>query len=118
ALNRLRAEEAFHRADKRDVGRTRPVGDDEPGLAARGSDEAAAALLRMTIDETLAGLPEGHRALIEYRIEGHEVAEIAELTGRSKRSVERILQDFRRRLRTQLELEPREGSDTASAAPG
>ena len=32
------------------------------------------------------------------RIEGHEVAEIAEAVRRSKRSVERILQDFRGRL--------------------
>jgi DNA-directed RNA polymerase specialized sigma24 family protein len=32
------------------------------------------------------------------RIDGHEVAEIAEDVGRSKRSVERVLQDFRQRM--------------------
>ena len=36
--------------------------------------------------------------MIELRIEGHEVNEIAAAVQRSKRSVERVLQDFRQRL--------------------
>jgi hypothetical protein len=36
--------------------------------------------------------------MIELRIAGHEVADIATQTQRSKRSVERILQDFRQKL--------------------
>jgi len=36
------------------------------------------------------------------RVQGHEVAEIAKQTGRSKRTVERILQDVRARLRQLL----------------
>jgi DNA-directed RNA polymerase specialized sigma24 family protein len=38
------------------------------------------------------------RDMVRLRIEGHEVAEIATLTKRSKRTVERLLQDFRTRL--------------------
>ena len=45
--------------------------------------------------------------MIELRIEGHEVAEIAEAVRRSKRSVERVLQDFRRRLDAQIHDEDR-----------
>ena len=36
--------------------------------------------------------------MIEMRIDGHEIAEISRDVGRSKRSVERVLQDFRRRM--------------------
>jgi hypothetical protein len=36
--------------------------------------------------------------MVQLRIEGHSVAEIAAATQRAKRSVERLLQDFRTRL--------------------
>jgi len=36
--------------------------------------------------------------MIALRIDGHEVAEIAEQMRRSKRTVERVLQEFRRQL--------------------
>ena len=52
----------------------------------------------MVIEELLEDLPEAHRRMIELRIEGHEVNEIAAAVQRSKRSVERVLQDFRQRL--------------------
>jgi RNA polymerase sigma-70 factor (ECF subfamily) len=68
---------------------------DLPILAA---DENAAAFLRLVLDEQLADLPESNRAIVRLRIEGYEVAEIAEQTGRSRRTVERVLQDFRNRV--------------------
>ena len=46
----------------------------------------------------LAGLPESNREMIRLRIEGYEIAEIAVRTGRSRRTVERVLQDFRNRI--------------------
>ena len=52
----------------------------------------------MIIDETLGDLPMVQREMIRLRIEGHGVSEIAETTQRSKRSVERVLQQFRNRL--------------------
>jgi RNA polymerase sigma-70 factor, ECF subfamily len=52
----------------------------------------------MIIDETLADFPEAQRQMIRLRIEGHGVAEIADATQRAKRSVERVLQQFRTRL--------------------
>ena len=42
--------------------------------------------------------PEIQQQMIQLRIEGHEVSQIAERTQRSKRSVERVLQKLRQRL--------------------
>jgi RNA polymerase sigma-70 factor (ECF subfamily) len=94
ALNKVRNLVAFHRAGKRAVQQTASVAD-LPVLAA---DENAAAFLRLVLDEQLADLPESNRAIVRLRIEGYEVAEIAEQTGRSRRTVERVLQDFRTRM--------------------
>lgn len=95
ALNKIRTASNHHRAAKRDVRRT---AGGEAGEAASGQDEAALTVLRMVVDELLDGLPGSHRRMVELRIEGHEVAEIAAEVERSKRSVERVLQDFRARL--------------------
>ena len=48
-----------------------------------GQDEEAMAFLRLVVDEVLDALPPGHRSIIELRIEGHEVAEIARMVQRS-----------------------------------
>jgi DNA-directed RNA polymerase specialized sigma24 family protein len=63
------------------------------------------ALLEVCVEDVLGKLPDSHREMVELRIQGHEVAELARRTGRSKRTVERILQDVRSRLR-QLLVEP------------
>jgi RNA polymerase sigma-70 factor (ECF subfamily) len=103
ALYKVRDTAAFHRAGKRDVGRT-VVGADVDWSAAghppRGSgrDEEALTILQLVIDEILDKLSPAHRRIVELRVEGHEVGDIAAQTGRAKRSVERILQEFRGRL--------------------
>lgn len=99
ALNKIRAKGAHHRASKRDVRKT-VSGDalSDSGLDPPASDEAALSLLRMVIDEVVTKLPEGHREIVRLRIEGYEMAEIATKTGRSLRTTERILQDFRARM--------------------
>jgi RNA polymerase sigma factor (sigma-70 family) len=65
-------------------------------VAARGRQPAA--VLRLVVEEALARLPAGYQEVIELRVEGYDVAEIARRTGRSKRTVERILQESRRSL--------------------
>jgi RNA polymerase sigma-70 factor (ECF subfamily) len=97
ALNKIRNLISHHRAGKRAVHHTTSLPDLEnhPALAA---DESAAAFLHLVMDEHLAGLPESNRAIIRLRIEGYSVAEIAERTARSRRTVERVLQQFRARL--------------------
>ncbi|HEX8200108.1 MAG TPA: sigma-70 family RNA polymerase sigma factor [Isosphaeraceae bacterium] len=103
ALNKVRAVGAHHRAARRDVRQT--VGGESYDRvlgAEANNDEEELAFLRLVIDEVLAALPSGHRPIVELRIEGHEVAEIAQQVRRSKRTVERILQEFRRRLGAQI----------------
>jgi RNA polymerase sigma-70 factor (ECF subfamily) len=99
ALNKVRATGAFHRAAKRDVRRTAGGEAFERAVESHPDrDGSALDTLRMVIGELLEGLPEAHRRIIELRIEGHEVNDIAAAVRRSKRSVERVLQDFRQRL--------------------
>jgi len=106
ALNRIRAAETFHRADKRDVRLTVADGETETILeGARGGDEVAYSVLQLTITEALDRLPPAQQQMLELRIQGHEVAEIAAITGRSKRTVERNLQEVRAWLRTVLDAE-------------
>ncbi len=97
ALNKIRNLIGHHRAGKRAVQQTTSLVnlDSHPALAA---DDSAAALLRMVMDEHLEGLPESNRAIIRLRIEGYSIAEITAKTGRSRRTVERVLQEFRTRL--------------------
>lgn len=116
ALNRIRAEEKFQRADKRDVRRQSGDAEAVTRQAADGRDETAFAVLQLTIQEALDQLPAPKREMLELRIQGHEVAEIAARTGRSKRTVERILQEVRARLRAFLESPPADES-LANAPP-
>jgi RNA polymerase sigma-70 factor, ECF subfamily len=99
ALNKIRAESAFHHTAKRDVRLT--VGGnslDQVDGAKQAEADPAWAFLQLTVDEALQRLPPAHRAMITLRIEGYEVHEIADKTGRSKRTVERVLQDSRKKL--------------------
>jgi RNA polymerase sigma-70 factor (ECF subfamily) len=99
ALHKIRSSATFHRAAKRDVrATTTGLTDDLTGQHLTGPDEMALATLRMVIDELLSALPPSMRTIVELRVEGHEVEEIAQRTKRSRRSVERALHEFRARL--------------------
>lgn len=103
ALNKIRDKGAFHHAPKRDVRLTRGGDALDRTADARGpGDGAAHVFLQMVIEETMQPLPPAYKRMIELRIEGYEVAEIAHRVGRSKRTVERGLQEFRRSLRGAL----------------
>ncbi len=105
SLNKIRALATFHKAAKRDVSTTVAL---SPGLHGDvgANREQALCVLEMIIDEALADLPEVQREIIRLRIEGHGVEEISASTKRSKRSVERALQQFRSRLGRLLFEEP------------
>jgi len=98
-LNKIRSTGYFNRAAMRDARKTRPMSD-EALRTVPGSDvDLALVHLRMTIEELIGKLPVDHQQIILLRIDGHEVNEIATRSGRAKRSVERILQQFRSRLK-------------------
>lgn len=96
ALNKIRNLVQHHRATKRDVRATTGRDPDRGAILTR--DESAAEFLRLVLEDEIAGLPAANRDIVRLRIEGYEVGEIAARTGRSSRTVERVLQDFRARL--------------------
>jgi RNA polymerase sigma-70 factor (ECF subfamily) len=104
ALNKIRAKGAFHRAAKRDVRRTVEENQLDNGAEVPEKQDAAAlAFLQLSVEEALGQLPSSQREMVTLRIEGFEVAEIAQQTGRSKRTVERLLQAARKKLAHLLE---------------
>ncbi len=102
ALNKIRAKGAYYQAAKR-AARLTLHGSALMRRAAGNDDSAAFTCLKLTIDETLEALPEEHRDLVLLRMEGYDVAEIAERLGRSRRTVERMLQYARKRLSSRLD---------------
>lgn len=92
-LNKIRSVGEYHRAAKRDVRLTSGASAlDERVEKETEGDEVSLSILRMTIDELLEKFSPIHRNVLNMRIEGYDIASIAEKVGRSKRSVERILQ--------------------------
>ncbi len=102
-LNKIRSLGIFHRAKKRDLSKTDMGIEGVASLEhASDEDESAIRILHLTIDEILTALPSSYREVVDLRVAGYEVAEIAERCGRSKRSIERILQEFRKKLGSYL----------------
>jgi RNA polymerase sigma-70 factor (ECF subfamily) len=95
ALNKIRAAEAYHRAGKRDVGATAAAGPDESPAGGGRGDDGNGAYLTLVVSEALERLEPSLREVVELRLQGYEVREIADLTGRSLRTVERLLKDAR-----------------------
>ena len=105
ALNRIRTEEAFLLAAKRDVRLTAELDHLPPStrLKMQAQETTAQGFLKLVVDEALERLPPQHRRIVQKRMEGYEVSEIAQQIGRSKRSVERILQESRTKLSVLLQ---------------
>ncbi|MGL4461131.1 MAG: RNA polymerase sigma factor [Planctomycetia bacterium] len=111
ALNKVRAQGRFHRAERRSITSTTGSQSLEaaPDAADRrgpSSDDQLLVDLQMLITEIVEGLPKAHQLIIQRRLEGFNVDEIVAETGRSKRTVERLLHDFREILRDKLQSEP------------
>lgn len=106
SLHKVRDLSLHHRAKKRDVSRTWSV--DASGSSAgqvAADDQLAYDSLCLVIAGLVSDLPESNRRIVDLRINGHEIDEIAKRSGRSKRTVERTLQQFRDRLRQVIEEE-------------
>jgi RNA polymerase sigma-70 factor, ECF subfamily len=98
-LNKIRSLATFYHADKRNIDKTLKGDGASAAIDAQAeSDPTALAILKLTIDELLCQMPADFRTIIDMRIAGYGISEIASSTGRAKRSVERILQEFRMKL--------------------
>ncbi len=100
ALNKIRTQGSFHRAAKRDVRVTRGLEDAEALRQAVSQLEVDEPMpfLNLIVQEMLERMPQSQREIVELRMAGYEVEEIAQRVGRSKRTVERLLQTCRRDL--------------------
>lgn len=100
ALNKIRYRGRYHTRKKRDVRLTQSL----PPQSTQQieSDNVPFAALQLTISELLTSIPKLHQQMVEMRIQGHELQEIAETTSRSSRTVERVLKQFRDRLSREL----------------
>ena len=96
AMTRHKARRArtHHLADKRDFRATRGCEVIET-LAADGENPGRCAELRFLFEELFTARPAVDREIVLLRIEGRQVAEIAQRTSRSKRTVERVLSEVR-----------------------
>ncbi len=104
ALNKVRDAAAYHHRAKRDVRRNVSFEQAElpidPKLL---GDERVFTELILTIEDLLSGLPFPDNRIVELRIQGHDLDAIAENIQRSRRTVERVLQNFRIMLKAQIQ---------------
>ena len=96
ALNKIRTAEAYHRAGKRDVGSTATPDNLDESLST--DTDGNGAYLGLVVTEALERLAPALREIVELRLQGYEVREIAERTDRSLRTVERLLKEARTEL--------------------
>jgi RNA polymerase sigma-70 factor (ECF subfamily) len=103
-LNRLHTEEEFQRALKRDVGLT--VSTESPSVEPPCPDDpdGLKAFLTVAVRDILERLPERCAKVVQLRLDGYEVREIATLIPCSRRTVERLLQEARSALGQDLDL--------------
>jgi RNA polymerase sigma-70 factor (ECF subfamily) len=102
ALHKIRTQGRYHSTAKRDA--RRAVSMEEEIEASRAEqDRANYAFLHIVIEETLQSMSSQHRQIVELRMDGLEVIEIAGKLGRSKRTVERLLQQARGKLAVLLD---------------
>lgn len=110
-LHKIRDAAVFHRAAKRNAGRTTALVGAGESADPPAADQMAETTLRMVIDDILQNLSDSQKEIVTMRMEGAQVDEIAQATKRSHRTVERTLQKFRELLQQQIQEEPRSGSE-------
>jgi RNA polymerase sigma-70 factor (ECF subfamily) len=97
-LNKIRNLVEHHSAAKRSVRRT--SSSDCEGRNIAVCDPRAQTIDAVDFAEQVDSLPRDDGQVIRMRLEGFEVNEIVSATGRSRRTIERVLQNFRERLAT------------------
>lgn len=101
---KARAQARRHTAGKRDVGSEQPGSPDDWLAAAAdrepGPDEAA--ILTDEIQVLLRGLPALYTQVLELRLQGHSVTDIASRLGVARQAVYRVLDLLQQRLASRL----------------
>jgi RNA polymerase sigma-70 factor (ECF subfamily) len=95
AVRKTRRRATHHSAQRRDAHRVAPL---REGDATSASEQLTLKVLEMDLGQTLATLRESDRKVLLARIQGHSVEEIAQIMGRTGRTIERSLQRIREQL--------------------
>src|SRR5262245_57336524 len=104
-LHKLQRQAERLSAGKRAVARERRLGEEagpfgvEAQVLAREPTPAEAAALADTLEQVLRGLGPLERRMVELRLEGHRLEEIGAEVSRSERTVRRLLEHVKQRLR-------------------
>jgi RNA polymerase sigma-70 factor (ECF subfamily) len=106
-LHKLHHQVDRHTAAKRSVTREQRLGNpaDLLGPVARGPSPAEAVALIDEVEQLLRGLNALHRRMLELRLQGFRIAEIAAETHRSERLVRKVLDGVKSDLARQRELD-------------
>jgi RNA polymerase sigma-70 factor, ECF subfamily len=99
AVNKLNYQASYHSAQCRDLNREIPL---DAACPSDLIDNDSLELFQVYVRETLEKLPEGDLEVVSLRIQSHTVEEIAEITGLTRRTVERRLQNTRIRFADEL----------------
>ena len=98
ALNKIRELGKFHRRQRRNVKTTESANE----RSFETLDSEPLTTLQISIDEVLNGLSPAKRTMVEMRLQGHDIDEIASETNRCTRTIERTLRKFRELLARQI----------------
>jgi RNA polymerase sigma factor (sigma-70 family) len=109
-MNKLHGQVEFHSAKKRAIGKEESmlVGKEEsstfinPGVFAKQPSTAEMLGVTEELERTMAELPEIQRRILELRLQGHTVPEIAEDVDRSERTIRRALEHIHSMLAQRL----------------
>jgi RNA polymerase sigma-70 factor (ECF subfamily) len=94
AFNKARGFAEHHSAAKRSAVRTQSADNGDRPFSVE-DPRAAGAFDIVAIREQVERLPEDDRRVVQLRLDGYEVTEIVQSTGRPQRTVERVLKMFR-----------------------
>lgn len=94
AVNKVRRNGRNRSAAKRDARRTEPL--DE--ISATGSSSTSPEELECALRESLEGLKPVEQEVVQLRVQAYSVDEIAQKLGKSRRTIERLLQRAREEL--------------------
>lgn len=108
-INKLRKQYRFHTARKRSIYQERSHVDANQREVAQAVSNAAtpdeAMVLIEVLDEVLSTLDQSQRLIVEMRMAGWDVAEIALESKRTERTVRRVIDRFGKRLTQKLHNE-------------
>jgi RNA polymerase sigma-70 factor (ECF subfamily) len=93
----------YFRAARRDLRRevsAQPAADSLAARQALAPDPtpSEAAILSETVEQLMRDLGERDRAILALHLQGHEIPQISDQVGRTRRTVRRVLEQIRRRL--------------------